>query len=166
MRRRTKRTRRTTVASMLVAGVALLLLAGCGGSDDNTSTTIEDGMRKYSACMRDNGVPAFPDPVNGRVMLQSAKGGGGIDPSSPQFQSAERACASLAPAGLHDGAPSAELQEQGRKFSACMRKNGVPDFPDPSSSAGKFKYTGVDPNAPGFESAQQACHKLAPGGAP
>src|SRR5512133_632720 len=50
-------------------------------------------------------------------------------------------------------------------FSACMRKNGVPNFPDPDSS-GHVKITGgvdksghktgVDINSPQFRKAQQA----------
>jgi hypothetical protein len=53
---------------------------------------------KFSACMRTHGVPGFPDPVisgNGiRLTLNKASG---IDPRSPQFQAAQRACQSLMP---------------------------------------------------------------------
>jgi hypothetical protein len=47
---------------------------------------------RYSACMRAHGVPKFPDPtfsaggVNLRVDSRS------VDPNSPQFQSAQKAC--------------------------------------------------------------------------
>jgi hypothetical protein len=58
-------------------------------------------------------------------------------------------------------------------FSACMRKNGVRNFPDPDSngririesgrtaSGQKF---GVDVSSPQFRKAQKACQKLQPGG--
>lgn len=59
------------------------------------------------------------------------------------------------------------------KYAACMRKHGVPNFPDPDSN-GRFKITGgvnkngqhfgLDPNSPQFKAAQQACQKLAPNG--
>jgi hypothetical protein len=58
-------------------------------------------------------------------------------------------------------------------YSACMRKHGVPNFPDPDSH-GHLKLTfgqgkngqktGVDPNSPQFRKAQQACQKLLPNG--
>jgi hypothetical protein len=60
-------------------------------------------------------------------------------------------------------------------YSACMRKHGVPNFPDPDSQ-GRIKITsgerngqtfGVDVNSPQFKKAQQICQKLQPnGGAP
>ncbi len=51
-----------------------------------------------SKCMRSHGVPNFPDPS-----FQSGPGGGigiriggaGVDPSSPAFQAAQKACASI-----------------------------------------------------------------------
>ncbi len=51
-----------------------------------------------SRCMRSHGVPNFPDP-----QFQTGPGGGigmrisgaGIDPSSPQFQAAQKACGSI-----------------------------------------------------------------------
>jgi hypothetical protein len=41
--------------------------------------------------MRSHGMPSFPDPtfVNGNI------GQRGIDPNSPQFQIAQKACASV-----------------------------------------------------------------------
>ena len=48
---------------------------------------------KYSQCMRSHGISSYPDP-NGQGTLV-VQAGGGIDPTSPQFQSAEKACQSL-----------------------------------------------------------------------
>jgi hypothetical protein len=58
-------------------------------------------------------------------------------------------------------------------WAECMRKHGVPNFPDPDSQ-GRFKIfsgrgrngqkTGVDVNSPQFREAQQACKKLEPNG--
>jgi hypothetical protein len=58
-------------------------------------------------------------------------------------------------------------------YSACMRKNGVANFPDPDSS-GHIKLTfgqsasgattGVDSNTPQFAKAQKACQRLLPNG--
>ena len=54
------------------------------------------------------------------------------------------------------------------KVSECMRSCGVPNFPDPSGGGGGFNLngTGINPQSPGFESAQQTCFKLLPGGGP
>jgi hypothetical protein len=55
-------------------------------------------LLKFARCMRSHGVPNFPDPANhqGAVGFHVTKGQqGGIDPQSPQFQAAQRACQSL-----------------------------------------------------------------------
>jgi hypothetical protein len=54
----------------------------------------------------------------------------------------------------------------GEKFSACMRKHGVTNFPDPN---GQGVITvdsgmGVDPGSPTFMSARKTCAKLLPNG--
>jgi hypothetical protein len=49
-----------------------------------------------------------------------------------------------------------------------MRSHGVPNFPDPPPGGG-IKITpasGLDPQAPAFQQAQQTCRKLLPGGGP
>jgi hypothetical protein len=48
----------------------------------------------HAVCMREHGVPNFPDPVitiNGHGISQ-ASGGAGINPRSPAFQQAQRIC--------------------------------------------------------------------------
>lgn len=129
---------------------------GGGGSTDATQAV------QYSQCMRKNGVPSFPDPVNGKLQLQVTKGGP-LDPSSPQFQTAQQACKALEPPGLQTGGQSTQQQSQMLKFVSCMRTNGVPNFPDPQS--GHFLVSGgIDPNSPQFKTAMQKCQKLLPGG--
>jgi hypothetical protein len=52
-------------------------------------------------------------------------------------------------------------------FSKCMRKHGVPNFPDPSAGGGlNIGGTGINPQAPSFTAAQTGCRKLLPGGGP
>lgn len=53
-----------------------------------------------SRCMRSHGVPNFPDPTfqsgpGGAVGVGIRLNGSGIDPNSPSFQAAQKACASL-----------------------------------------------------------------------
>jgi hypothetical protein len=55
---------------------------------------VADAVR-YADCMRSNGVTHFPDPTsNGRQQSLN-----GIEPSSPAFQTAYKACRNYAPNG-------------------------------------------------------------------
>jgi hypothetical protein len=178
------RSRKARSAALLAAGLMALGMgvSGCGGSSgggsagDATATTgtgggsgssdTTDPLVKYSACMRSNGVPSFPDPVNGRLQLQAQKGTD-LDPSSSTFQAAQKACKSLEPSGLAKGqAPGGEQQNDMLKFVACMRKNGVTNFPDPQPDGRMLldPSSGIDPNSSVFQSAQETCRKLLPGG--
>jgi hypothetical protein len=138
--------------------------AGAPSATDNAK------LVRYSECMRSHGVPGFPDPSGGRLLLQVTKGSStSLNPDSPQFKAAAQACKALAPAGARGGqTASSQLQAQALKYSSCMRSHGVPKFPDPTFSGGgvRMQLHGIDPNAPAFKQAQQACASLAPGGTP
>lgn len=64
---------------------------------------------RFSACMRSHGLPDFPDPQfsttgGGITMRLSARSGGDLNPSSPAFQAAQRACQGILPGkGGHAG---------------------------------------------------------------
>jgi hypothetical protein len=124
-----------------LALVALIGLAGCsnapaatgtgssGGS--NTATNREQAM-KFAACMRHNGVSAFPDPrASGAFTVDAIVNGSSLDPNSAAWQTAIGACKDLEPAGFMGGMRSAQEQEAALKFAQCIRDNGVKDFPDP-----------------------------------
>ena len=67
--------------------------------------------------------------------------------------------------GATSGGPS--LSNAELKVSECMRSRGVQNFPDPSGGGGfNLNGTGINPQSPAFESAQQRCFKLLPGGGP
>lgn len=83
------------------------------------------------------------------------------------------ACGANAPgasgtAGSGGGNTTAAAQT-GVKFAACMRANGVPEFPDPSGS-GQITIdeiangTSLDTNSPAFTRALGACKRLEPAG--
>ena len=55
------------------------------------------------------------------------------------------------------------------KFAACMRDNGVKEFPDPDASGemtidGVVKGSSLDASSPAFEAAIAACKDLQPPG--
>jgi hypothetical protein len=119
--------------------------------------------------MRSHGVPNFPDPGSGGGIQVGP--GSGIDPSSPTFQAAQRACQKLLPNG---GQPSpqqrAKMEQALLAFSACMRSHGVPDFPDPTFTGGGAQLRlrsspggDLNPNSPRFQAAQTACQGKPPG---
>jgi hypothetical protein len=74
-----------------------------GGHPPALSAARRQAMLRFSQCMRAHGVTNFPDPTfmpggGARLQLSPASG---IDPSSPVFQTAQKACA---PAGKGGGA--------------------------------------------------------------
>jgi hypothetical protein len=125
-------------------------------------------LAQFASCMRSHGEPNFPDP-NAQGVL-SVSSSSGIDPSTPQFQSAQRACSKYLPNGGQPPSPAqqAQMQRQALRFSACMRAHGVPKFPDPQFGSGKIAIrigpgTGIDPQSPQFQAAQKACQGELPG---
>jgi hypothetical protein len=159
-----------------------LLLAGCGTTSPSagvanlgktssslasggTATTLPSGASaekhfagalKYSQCMRSHGVVNFPDPNSGGGINLSS--GTGIDPDSPQFQAAGKACRQYFPAPHLSQAQIAHQEQSLLKFAACMRKNGAPNYPDPKFAAnGAVTEGGPDPNLPNLQAASKAC---------
>jgi hypothetical protein len=141
--------------------------SGIGGSGRGGQFSIAGGnaqqMTKFATCMRSHGVANFPDP-NAQGVIS-----GSIDPGSSQFQQAQQACRADLPNG---GTPSPAVQAKARQaalaFSACMRKNGEPNFPDPqfSSRGASIRIdaqSGIDPQSQQFQNAQKACQKYVPG---
>ncbi|MGA7704325.1 MAG: hypothetical protein WB998_05455 [Solirubrobacteraceae bacterium] len=194
-----------TMPTLAVLATATLLVGGCGGSssssgvahlgsnassgadptggssspESESSASAQQKMIAFSHCMRTHGVPEFPEPSEGRLLVHSSDHNGhvtGVNPQSAQFQAASKACAKLSPKGGKPPSPAeqAKMQEQALKFSQCMRTHGVPSFPDP-----EFSKTGVgvgiriggkkggpsriDPSSPQFQAAQKACQSIIPG---
>jgi hypothetical protein len=71
-------------------------------------------MLKFSACMRAHGLPDFPDPTSsgGGIQLSiGSKKGSGLNPRSPLFQAAQKACQSVMPGPPTGGDGSSELRQ-------------------------------------------------------
>jgi hypothetical protein len=112
----------------------------------------------YATCMRSHGVPTFPDP-NSKGHLSSSSL---PNVNSPQYRRAQEVCRSLLPQGLtmQGGSLTAQQQVALLKYARCMRAHGVPKFADPTSSG--LSLSGVDPNSPRFQAAQNACRSVFP----
>jgi hypothetical protein len=124
--------RKRTVLCSLAVG-STLALAACGSSHKPSGTSASgtsSGALAFANCMRSHGVPSFPDPGGGGGGIQLD--GTGVNPQSPAFKSARKACVGLLP-----GRPGAPEATEGQflaalKFSRCVRSHGLPDFPDPT----------------------------------
>ena len=94
--------------------------------------------------------------------------GSDLDPSTPRFQAAEKACQSLVPVPPQGQRTQQQAQQQAQalQYAQCMRTHGVPTFPDPDFSHGiTFSDNGsYDPNSPSFQAANHACGSLLSGG--
>jgi hypothetical protein len=149
--------RRLVPALLLVP----LLLAACGQNSEAGGSPADEAEagRAYAQCMRDNGVPDFPDPdANGQL-----RGPAHEQQDNPKFRAAQEKCRDLAPGGEHQRSDPASV-EQMRKFSQCMRDNGLPDYPDPDPD-GRVRGPGHEQqDNPKFRAAMEACRQQLPGG--
>jgi hypothetical protein len=162
---------RTLLATGLLVLACNFATAGCGGHDDEPTAAASPTLDrealavKYSQCMRENGVPSFPDPVDGRIQLNARKGSD-LDPDSDGFKKAQETCKQYEPAGAGQQGQDGRQQAQALKWVQCMRQNGVPTMPDPQPD-GRMLFTGdngVDPESQAFKDAQQKCRDQQPGG--
>ena len=120
-----------------------------------TTTDPQDAALTYSRCMRENGLPAFPDAdAEGRIRIRL----GSIDPDSAEFRAAGDACRHLAPEGWGDDKVAPGDAEVMLEFARCMRENGIPDYPDPDPNAG-VRIT-LDPNDPQAQAALESCEAI------
>lgn len=139
--------------------------AGSSTSASSSTGTAKADPLAYSKCMRAHGLSDFPDPdANGGLQL----GRGDLDPRSPTFQAAERACKSLDPKGNESSAERAQNRAAWLNYAQCMRAHGLSDFPDPDADGTLElhppKGSDLDPNNPHFKTANNTCMHLAPNG--
>jgi hypothetical protein len=127
------------VSLVAVAGFALLA-AGCGGGGraPGVASLGPSGGATTTSTTTESG----PGPAD-----KAPSGNGG--PQGGEFQIA-----------MNVGAVD------GPKFSACMRKHGVTNFPDPNGQGLITIHSGmgIDPGSPAFRSARTVCDKLLPNG--
>ncbi len=74
---------------------------GSGGGP--VDPKFQEAALKFSRCMREHGISKFPDPQSGGGLLIGPDSG--IDPSSPAFKAAQKACEQLLPKASEARAP-------------------------------------------------------------
>ena len=92
---------------------------------------------EYAQCMRSHGVTNFPDPTVSaeRHWPVQHHTSSGINPNSPTFQAASRACQKYRPRRQLGRDQQPQHEAKRLKFAECMRIPWrEPDFPDPSSN--------------------------------
>jgi hypothetical protein len=172
--------RRRLVGGLLVLPAMLgLALAGCGksGGDGGVATAggsakpsasaanadLSDADRqlKFTQCMRDNGIDMpDPDPANaGKIQL-------GPDADPQKVKAAMDKCRQYMPGGGRAPKLDPGQAEQMRKFSQCMRDNGIPNFPDPQPDGTMQIDIGAlgikDRDDPTLKAAQEKCQQYSP----
>jgi hypothetical protein len=160
-----------------------LLVAACGdeGDDavaslaDTTPTTLqaetagvdsEELLLEFSQCMRDNGVPNFPDPTldaDGNIRPFGNGGGqGDLGVDRDTIQAAQEECIPIVEdlALNFFRANRGQIEDLLYEFASCMRDEGV-DMPDPDFSEGPLAGGGpfgdIDREDPEFQEAAETC---------
>jgi hypothetical protein len=129
------------------------------GSSAGASSNGDDLALKYSACVRANGVPNFPDPDrNGALDLDLGK----LGVTRAKLEAADRKCRQYLPDGGRPQKIDPAKLALARQYSQCMRENGVPKFPDPDAYGGIALdpgKLGTDPIGATMKAAEKACKK-------
>jgi hypothetical protein len=178
---------RTHLRRLPVLALALVLAAACApgqpGSPDPSPTVMSDAEiltigKELAQCIRNNGVPDFPDPYVDRGRLQLPEGSEDqMEAKYPQqvldqaLQSCQPIMYRLPESAIKgesesqeddEGIPGPEDVEALRKFAQCIRENGIPDWPDPKSD-GSVPLRGTplegEGKSPRTVAAYQACSK-------
>ncbi len=164
----TRHTRSVLLAAPLL--VLALAMGACGGDSTGeeqagggnaTGTSDHEKQLAFAKCMRANGVD-MPDPsADGKVEVRVSGG----KPGEDKMKAAEAKCRHLMPNGGKPPKAKPEDLAKMREVAKCMRRNGVPAFPDPDPKTGGIQIQGgrggggVDPQSSTFKKADKICNK-------
>jgi hypothetical protein len=132
------------VVASAVAGACVVIAAGCGSGGHATGhasaspghsmsgAQVRATARELAQCIRRHGVPNFPDPVyNDRTDSWELAPGTAKPPRSAM--DACRSIASRLPSkDKHPPVTAADMAKL-RQLAVCMRRHGLPDWPDPDA---------------------------------
>ncbi|MBV1852851.1 hypothetical protein [Catellatospora tritici] len=125
------------------------------------ATDEREAIFRYARCMRDNGVTTFKDPevgANGEFRMDL--NGEGLDPKV--IDAAQSKCKPLLPNGGEPQKMPADRLEMLRRYSQCMRDNGLATFPDPSDEGLAVNGNDFPPDDPKVKAAEEKCRTLLP----
>jgi hypothetical protein len=172
-------TRHVAVAGAIVAIAAGLALGGCRGggahpAGSSSPTAMSQAQllalgHEYAQCIRQHGIPDFPDMVviDGRLSLPAATGNA-AKMKLANNRAAQVACKSIEDrmpdTGPHHSRaplPPAEIHKR-IQWAQCMRQHGVPDWPDPDPN-GEFHDLPAQ-KTPAILAAMNSCKQFEPSG--
>lgn len=163
------------VAAALSGLLLIVGLAGCSavsGGGTATPTPSPNAQqvaalyRELAQCLREHGVPNLPDPVQ-----DPRTGDWELPPGTAKPpDTAMTACKSVTdripvPPGKQERPPTAAEMAKLKRFSQCMREQGLRDWPDPNENGAfplpqRLEAMGKR----GFVRQLQACKQYAPEG--
>lgn len=122
------------------------------GSETATDVDDQEALNEFAACMRENGVEDFEDPIvdaDGTVefgfVVEGEVGDGDRDAMRTAMEACREHLEGISLGRGDGGFDETEIQDQLVEFAACMREQGI-DMDDPDlSSFG----TGGEPGAGG-----------------
>lgn len=138
-------------ARALAAAVALiailLLVAGCGGGGTPGVASVKSTTSTSKSSSAGNGGSPASGGSGSGPSTSSGSGSPGVSRSSFALAGGNR--------------------QQALKFAACMRANGLPNFPDPNANGviQGNSGAGINPGSPQFQAAGKKCQKYTPRGA-
>lgn len=145
----------------------------------------EEAILAFAQCMRDNGID-MDDPQagfnGGAGRLLRPQGGPSLDEFGEEFQVARQTCGAI----LEAARPEIDLEAEQERLETelllaqCLRDNGYPEYPDPTTDADgrlqrggqAFQELGIDRRSEAFQGARATCAEevgvelLGPGGGP
>jgi hypothetical protein len=156
--------------TLLLIPLLALALTGCAGPPDAPGVAATAGAddrfdpTRLAKCVRENGVPNFPDPeVDGdHIAIRMPDG-----VRKETADKAMEACKQFQPNGGQPGQADPAVTARLRELAKCMRANGVLDFPDPSADGGiELRHDknggGIDPESAAFKKAEESCRQFKP----
>lgn len=170
-----------TIASAVIAVVAAACSGGSGSgspgvanvASSSASTpasptgSVSNGPLAYSRCIRDHGLPNFPDPGgNGQPVKETPQQ---LGVSAAQFNEAQRTCVHLLPntGGNQRWTPAQaqEVMNAYRNFTRCMHSHGLMNWPDPTLEIDRGDVVfdlprGMDPDSPSISNKIQECQHV------
>lgn len=163
---------RPLAAFLTVMAGIVLATAACGGggtsaasgaSASASATSLYARQLAYSQCVRSHGVPKFPDPdSNGHLNVNTSD----LGVSTSVLQAADQACSKfkpVPPGGGQAGQNPAQNAARALKWAKCLRKHGIPNFPDPGSNGSFNVPSSISTQSPTFKAAENACKSAVPG---
>jgi hypothetical protein len=134
-----------------------------GGSSATIASNVTPLLNEWAACERSHGDPEQTDPTvsaGGVIYIEVPQN---AQPAGDLHERTGTCSQYVAQAAneLRAANPVAPPPDQAvyLKYVACMRANGVPNYPYPNGDQTNFNGTGVDPNSPSVERVNQLCGK-------